>query len=164
MAIPSPDNRLESTARTVKAKDIYFLVVIARAYVEANYRRILAGLNRSRSSHFSSVFIEFPLFCDPVNPEDFKVTGYENSCQPDLCPYPTIVAQVLYEQTDGMHTCVVCLVPRGAPWRYWKDEFMPITYTFYGELRIVASRYTRSTCSYASQIRRQTGLASTEDV
>ncbi|KAI4520055.1 hypothetical protein K525DRAFT_271159 [Schizophyllum commune Loenen D] len=121
----------ESTARAVKAKDIYFLVVIARAYVEANYRRILAGLNRSRSSHISSVFIDIPLFCDPVNPEDFKVTGYENSCQPDHCPYPTIVAQVLYEQTDGMHTCVVCLVPRGAPWRYWKYEFMPITYTFY---------------------------------
>ncbi|KAL1726837.1 hypothetical protein EV714DRAFT_218560 [Schizophyllum commune] len=121
----------ESTARVVKAKDIYFLVVIARAYVEANYRRILAGLNRSRSSHISSVFIDIPLFCDPVSPEDFKVTGYEDSCRPDHCPYPTIVAQVLYEQTDGMHTCVVCLVPRGAPWRYWKDEFMPITYTFY---------------------------------
>ncbi|KAL1685877.1 hypothetical protein GGG16DRAFT_129102 [Schizophyllum commune] len=129
----------ESTARLLRAKVVHFLAVIARAYVEANYHRIMARLARLDASDTTSVTIDVPLFCNPMRPKDFEIMAYTTSCEPDLCPCPSVVAQVIYEQSDGMHgqsdgmhDRLVSLVPRGAPWRYRRDEFLPITAAFYG--------------------------------
>ncbi|KAL1715299.1 hypothetical protein EV715DRAFT_294302 [Schizophyllum commune] len=120
----------ESTSRVVKAKDVHFLVVIARAFVEANYRRILAALDRPPNAS-DVVFVGLPLFHDPEASEDFQIKLAPTGLAPDLCPYPSIVVQVAYQQTDGMHKCMIFLVPSMAPWRYSVDEFRPLTSTFY---------------------------------
>ncbi|KAI4517692.1 hypothetical protein K525DRAFT_273378 [Schizophyllum commune Loenen D] len=85
----------KSTARLLRAKDVHFLVVIARAYVEANYHRIMARLARLDASDTTSVTIDVPLFCNPMRPKDFEIMAYTTSCEPDLCPCPSVVAQVI---------------------------------------------------------------------
>ncbi|KAL1675276.1 hypothetical protein EV122DRAFT_292810 [Schizophyllum commune] len=130
----------ESTARLLRAKDVHFLVMIARAYVEANYHRIMARLARLDASDTTSATIDVPLFCNPMRPKDFEIVAYTVSCEPDLCPCPSVVAQVIYEQSDGMHDRLVRLVPRVAPWRYRKDEFLPTTAAFYVDGR--SARYS----------------------
>ncbi|KAL1675286.1 hypothetical protein EV122DRAFT_218846 [Schizophyllum commune] len=144
----------ESTSRVVKAKDVHFLVVIARAFVEANYRRILAALDRPPSAS-DVVFVGLPLFHDPEASEDFQIKLAPTGLAPDLCPYPSVVVQVAYQQTDGMHKCMIFLVPSMAPWRYSVDEFRPLTSTFYGECLTVASYDARLKDPY--QIRRRVG-------
>ncbi|KAI5891883.1 uncharacterized protein SCHCODRAFT_02277349 [Schizophyllum commune H4-8] len=121
----------DSTSHILRAKDVHFLVVIARAYVEANYQRIMTRLARLGAGDTTSVTVDVPLFCNPMRPKDFEIVAYTTSCASDLCPYPSVVAQVIYEQSDGMHDRFVSLIPRGAPWRYRKDVFLPITATFY---------------------------------
>ncbi|KAL1689728.1 hypothetical protein GGG16DRAFT_114718 [Schizophyllum commune] len=122
--------RAGSTSPIVKSKDVYFLVVIARAFVEANYQQILARLDRKPSGN-DIIFVGLPLLHDPTIPEVFTATTFEDSFRPDICPHPSISVQVSYQQTNGVRARLVSLVPRCAPWRYGRDEFATLTCTFY---------------------------------
>uniref|UniRef100_D8Q647 Uncharacterized protein n=1 Tax=Schizophyllum commune (strain H4-8 / FGSC 9210) TaxID=578458 RepID=D8Q647_SCHCM len=123
-------SRAGSTCPTVKSKDVYFLVVIARAFVESNYQQILARLNRQPSGN-DLILVNLPLLHDPTVTELFTATACENSFRPDICPYPSISVQVSYQQTNGVRARLVNLVPRSAAWRYGKDEFATLTCTLY---------------------------------
>ena len=130
----------------MKSKDVYFLVVIARAFVETNYQQILARLDRKPSGN-DIIFVGLPLLHDPTIPEVFTATTFEDSFRPDICPYPSISVQVSYQQTNGVRARLVSLVPRCAPWRYGRDEFATLTCTFYGEYSTIHFEPLRVHCS-----------------
>ncbi|TRM57233.1 hypothetical protein BD626DRAFT_412413 [Schizophyllum amplum] len=115
------------TGGNMRAKDVHFLVVIARDYVESNY----AYLTNALPARFSQVIITLRLShlietCLNVSP---------GGAPPRLdgCSFRDIIVRVEYQQGDMTLTRVMGFVPRRAPWRLPGDEFKLLTMGFYGE-------------------------------
>ena len=118
------------------AKDVHFLVVIARAYVEENYATIIAGVPGNLASY---EFIMVTLTLCKNREECAGIEVGPAGPPHDACRYPNIIVQAQYNQGDGMRTRTVGLVPASALRRYKCTDFKQLTHTFYSTSRVVAS-------------------------
>ncbi|KAL1663625.1 hypothetical protein GGF50DRAFT_115861 [Schizophyllum commune] len=98
----------------LRTKDVHFLVVIGRAYVEANYANILSRFCNRASP---CTIIAFTLSLKGAEQEVSRFMDDGGITKRDACPYPTMLISLHYHQTDGQHSRMLVLHPRVTGWR-----------------------------------------------
>ncbi|KAL1738173.1 hypothetical protein HDZ31DRAFT_51391, partial [Schizophyllum fasciatum] len=144
------------TMRSMCSKDVHFLAVIARAYVEENYSSIMAATGGQPSG---SDCVVIGLHLIRATEERTFVKLCRNVLERDACLHPNLAVKMQYEQTDGPHNRLVILAPRCAPWRYSQD-FRMIKSMFYG---LRACHFLGLALMHALQTPKRSGMTPTED-
>ncbi|KAL1739370.1 hypothetical protein HDZ31DRAFT_49505 [Schizophyllum fasciatum] len=144
------------TMRSLCSKDVHFLAVIARAYVEENYSTIMAATGGQPSG---SDCVVIGLHLIRATEERTFVKLCRNVLERDACLHPNLAVKMQYEQTDGPHNRLVILAPRCAPWQYSQD-FRMIKSMFYG---LRACHFLGLALMHALQTPKRSGMTPTED-
>ncbi|TRM55413.1 hypothetical protein BD626DRAFT_417886 [Schizophyllum amplum] len=111
---------------TMRAKDLHFLVAIARAFIERHYAQVVGW----RSSYSTSVSVSL---CISHLSERCTELPPGGAGERDGCPYPNISVTLYYHQGDAIsRTRSLLFIPRRAPWRIRQNEFRLLTTAFYG--------------------------------
>ncbi|KAL1673909.1 hypothetical protein EV122DRAFT_293829 [Schizophyllum commune] len=111
----------------IRLQDVYFLVAIARAYVEENYGDILS---RAAGYTIACTSLSVHLRLDASGVQGTRVSlggGLWN----DDCWHPTINLSLSHEQSDGVHDRLLMLTPRAAASARLANDVGLLTEAFY---------------------------------
>ncbi|KAL1660324.1 hypothetical protein GGF50DRAFT_130363 [Schizophyllum commune] len=115
------------TLGVMRAKDVYFLVAIARAYVEENYRDILS---RAAGYTIACTSLSVHLRLDASGVQCTRVS-LGGGLWSDDCWHPTINLSLSHEQSDGVHDRMLMLTPRAAASARLANDAGLLTEAFY---------------------------------
>ncbi|KAL1686898.1 hypothetical protein GGG16DRAFT_128382 [Schizophyllum commune] len=115
------------TLDVMRAKDVYFLVAIARAYVEENYRDILS---RAAGYTITCTSLSVHLRLDASGVQCTRVS-LGGGLWSDDCWHPTINLSLSHEQSDGVHDRMLMLTPRAAASARLANDAGLLTEAFY---------------------------------
>ncbi|KAI5890887.1 uncharacterized protein SCHCODRAFT_01153557 [Schizophyllum commune H4-8] len=111
----------------IRLQDVYFLVAIARAYVEENYGDIL-----SRAAGYTiactSLSVYLRLDASGVQCNYVSLGG---GLWRDDCWHPTVNLSLSYERSDGLHDRMIMLTPRAAASARLANDVRLLTEAFY---------------------------------
>ncbi|KAI5828706.1 hypothetical protein K523DRAFT_373462 [Schizophyllum commune Tattone D] len=115
------------TLDVMRAKDVYFLVAVARAYVEENYRDILS---RAAGYTITCTSLSVHLRLDASGVQCTRVF-LGGGLWSDDCWHPTINLSLSHEQSDGVHDRMLMLTPRAAASARLANDVGLLTEAFY---------------------------------
>ncbi|KAL1754180.1 hypothetical protein FB107DRAFT_291853 [Schizophyllum commune] len=111
----------------IRIQDVYFLVAIARAYVEENYGDILS---RAAGYTIACTSLSVHLRLDASGVQCTRVS-LGGGLWSDDCWHPTINLSLSHEQSDGVHDRMLMLTPRAAASARLANDVGLLTEAFY---------------------------------
>ncbi|KAL1713897.1 hypothetical protein EV715DRAFT_210671 [Schizophyllum commune] len=111
----------------IRIQDVYFLVAIARAYVEENYGDILS---RAAGYAITCTSLSVHLRLDASGVQCTRVS-LGGGLWSDDCWHPTISLSLSHERSDGVHDRMLMLTPRAAASARLANDAGLLTEAFY---------------------------------